>query len=112
MNDAKVHDRKLFFAGQKIFSEGDAGDRAYLIQDGEIEIIKNGVPLAKLGKGALFGEMALIDNEPRMATAKAISDVTTVAISRDVFHDKLAKEDVFIRGLLNIFIRNIRQLAR
>lgn len=108
----KVLERKVFYAGQKVFGEGDSGDRAYLIQDGQIEIIKNGVTLATLGKGELFGEMALVDDQPRMATAKALTDVSTIIIGRDHFREKLSKADPFIRGLLNIFVRNIRNLTR
>ncbi len=111
-NQSRVLERKVFFAGQKIFKEGDLGDRAYLIQSGSVEIIKNEIPLATLGKGELFGEMALIDDQPRMASAVAQSDTAVVVISRDTFREKLAKADPFIRGLLNIFVRNIRNLTR
>lgn len=108
----KVLERKVFYAGQTVFKQGDLGDRAYLIQEGEVEISKNGLVLATLGKGELFGEMALVDDQPRMATAKAITDVSVVIIGRDAFREKLAKADPFIRGLLNIFVRNIRNLTR
>lgn len=112
MQPGKVLERKVFYAGQKIFKEGDRGDRAYLIQDGTVEIVKNGMPLASLGKGELFGEMALVDDQPRMASAVAQTDVAVVIISRDTFREKLARADPFIRGLLNIFVRNIRNLTR
>ncbi len=112
MQPGKVLERKVFYAGQKIFKEGDRGDRAYLIQDGTVEITKNGMTLATLGKGELFGEMALVDDQPRMASAVALSDAAVVIISRDTFREKLAKADPFIRGLLNIFVRNIRNLTR
>ena len=108
----RVLERKVFYAGQKIFSEGDRGDRAYLIQSGSVDIVKNEMPLATLNAGELFGEMALIDDKPRMATALAQTDVTVVIISRDSFNEKLSKADPFIRGLLNIFVRNIRNLTR
>ncbi|MEW5729297.1 MAG: cyclic nucleotide-binding domain-containing protein [Pseudomonadota bacterium] len=112
MQPGKVLERKVFYAGQKIFKEGDRGDRAYLIQDGTVEIAKNGMTLASLGKGELFGEMALVDDQPRMASAIALTDCSVVIISRDTFREKLAKADPFIRGLLNIFVRNIRNLTR
>ncbi|MGE5503319.1 MAG: cyclic nucleotide-binding domain-containing protein [Actinomycetota bacterium] len=112
MQRDRVLERKVFYAGANIFKEGDSGDRAYLIQDGQVEIVKNGVALATIGKGELFGEMALVDDQPRMATAKAVTDVSCIIISRDVFKEKLAKSDPFIRGLLNIFVRNIRNLTR
>ncbi len=109
---SRVLERKVFYAGQKIFAEGEEGDRAYLIQDGTVEIVKNGMPLATLGRGELFGEMALVDDQPRMAAARAVTDTSVVIISRDTFREKLAKSDPFIRGLLNIFVRNIRNLTR
>lgn len=112
MQQGKILERKVFYAGQKIFKEGDRGDRAYLIQDGTVEIVKNGMALATLSKGELFGEMALVDDQPRMASANAITDVSVVVISREVFREKLAKADPFIRGLLSIFVRNIRNLTR
>lgn len=108
----KVLERRVFFAGTNVFREGDEGDRAYLIQEGQVEIIKNGVTLATLGKGELFGEMALVDDQPRMASARALTDVSVVVISREAFREKLAKADPFIRGLLSIFVRNIRNLTR
>lgn len=112
MPRAKVLERKVFYAGQCIFKEDEAGDRAFLIQDGEVDITKNGVLLGTLGKGEMFGEMALIDDEPRMATATAKGDVSVVIIGREAFREKLAKADPFIRGLLAIFVRNIRNLTR
>lgn len=108
----RVLERKVFYANTKIFSEGEHGDRAYLIQDGQVEIVKHGMVLATLGKGELFGEMALIDDKPRMASAKALADTSVVIISRDTFREKLEKADPFLRGLLNIFVRNIRNLTR
>jgi CRP/FNR family cyclic AMP-dependent transcriptional regulator len=112
MEKGKVLERKVYYAGQKIFAEGDTGDRAYLIQEGTVEITKHGLVLASLGRGELFGEMALVDDKPRMASAKAQTDVSVVIINRDSFREKLAKSDPFIRGLLNIFVRNIRNLTR
>ncbi len=112
MRNDRVLERKVFYAGANIFKEGDSGDRAYLIQEGQVEIIRNGVTLATIGKGELFGEMALVDDAPRMASARALADASCIIISRDVFKEKLAKTDPFIRGLLNIFVRNIRNLTR
>ncbi|CAA7624462.1 cyclic nucleotide-binding domain-containing protein [Magnetospirillum sp. UT-4] len=112
MEKGRVLERKVFYAGQKVFNEGEAGDRAYLIQEGTVEITKHGLTLATLGKGELFGEMALVDDQPRMASAKAQTDLSVVIISRDAFREKLSKADPFIRGLINIFVRNIRNLTR
>lgn len=111
MGTERVLERKVFYAGTTILKEGDEGDRAFLVQDGEIDIIKHGTVVATIGKGELLGEMALIDDKPRMASAVARTDATCIIISRDTFREKLAKADPFLRGLLNIFVRNIRNLS-
>lgn len=98
--------------GTKIFKEGDVGDRAYVIQEGQVEIIKatgdGEVVLATIGKGSIFGEMALIDSGTRMATARAATACTLIVVTRPAFERKLAKTDPFIRGLLKILVQNVR----
>ncbi|KAF0115249.1 MAG: cAMP-binding protein [Rhodospirillaceae bacterium] len=115
--NTRVVDRKVFYAGQTIFRQGEKGDRAYLVQEGAVEILKTGTDgkdklLAVIGAGSLFGEMALIDDQPRMATARAREQTTTVIVGREQFQEKVRKADPFIRALLNIFVRNIREMAR
>ncbi|MDP6475941.1 MAG: cyclic nucleotide-binding domain-containing protein [Alphaproteobacteria bacterium] len=112
MANDTVLERKSVRAGDRIFKEGAEGHNAYLVQSGEIEIIKmidgNPVVLGTIGSGGIFGEMALIDDQPRMAMARAKVGGTVVIISRKMFAQKLAKADPFIRGLLNILVKNIR----
>ncbi|MDV7340306.1 cyclic nucleotide-binding domain-containing protein [Terasakiella sp. A23] len=109
-------DRKVFYAGDKIFKEGEPGDRAYIVERGMVEIFKmidgKEVVLGTINKGGIFGEMALIDNSPRMAAARAVQQTTLVIITRDVFESKLAKADPFVRGLINIFVKNIRRMGQ
>ena len=109
-------DRKVYYAGDRIFKEGDPGDRAYIVERGMIEIFKlidgREVVLGTINKGGIFGEMALIDNAPRMAAARAVQQTTLVIVTRDVFESKLAKSDPFVRGLINIFVKNIRRMGQ
>src|SRR5919202_1453896 len=76
-----------FRAGEFIFHDGDAGDWMYVIQEGQVEIIKpvdgRDVLLAELGAGEFFGEMALLEESPRMASARAATDVTLVEFSKE-----------------------------
>lgn len=116
MAQDKVLERKVFQMGEMIFKEGDEGHRAYVVQTGGVEIfkIKEGrkVVLGVVGPGGIFGEMALIDDAPRMANAAAVDVTTVILISRQMLEDKLAKADPFLRGLINIFASNLRKMAQ
>ena len=102
--------------GEVIFSEGEVGKAAYLIEDGQVEISKmiegRRVVLGRVEQGGVFGEMALIDNTSRMATAIATMKTELMIMSEDTFRTKLERSDPFIRSLLRIFAQNIRTSAR
>jgi len=63
-----------FKAGEIIFSAGDKGDKMYVIRNDEVEVERDGKIVELLSAGGIFGEMALIDGEPRAATARATTD--------------------------------------
>jgi CRP/FNR family cyclic AMP-dependent transcriptional regulator len=116
MSSSGILERIVFQAGESVFKEGDVGNRAYVVQEGLIEILKESadgeeIVLGSIEKGGIFGEMALIDDQPRMATAKAAAMTTVIVINREMFRKKLAKSDPFVRGLLGIFVKNIRNMV-
>lgn len=110
----QVLDRKVFAEGEKIFREGDSGSRAYIIQRGKVDIIKeiNGedVVVGTVGPGGIFGEMALIDNEPRMASAVVADYCVCIIVTTSVFQRKLAALDPFLAGVLRVLVENIRSI--
>jgi len=75
-----VLQRQTFKSGDQIFKEGDEGNMAYVVQEGEVEVVKiidgHEKVLGTVGKGGIYGEMALIDSKPRMAAARAAGGVT------------------------------------
>jgi NADH dehydrogenase len=84
------HGREHFEPREVIFRQGDRGDRLYIVVDGEIELVreepgKGECILGRLGPGACFGEMALVDNTPRMATARSITAANLITIDRTTF---------------------------
>jgi CRP-like cAMP-binding protein len=105
-------DRRVFQAGDVIFSEGDAGDRAYLVQKGRVQILrrhKDGeTVLREVIVGEVFGAMAAIDSQPRIACARAIDDTICVAVPRALFEQKIAASDPLIAALLRWFVSQAR----
>ena len=112
---ADILPRKHFRAGRTIFRKGDAGDVAYVIQSGTVEIARQVADqrrvIASLAAGEIFGEMALIDGKPRMADAIAVTDVTVLAIPVDQFEHKVKQAEPFIRALLRMFVKNLRVMT-
>ena len=105
--------RKKYDRDQVIFREHENGDVAYIIANGQVQIIKesdNGPKvLGVLEKGAMFGEMALIDNKPRMASAKAINGpVELLIVSKANFQKKMEQLDPFTRGLIKFMAEIVR----
>ena len=107
--------RQTFQVGHKIFDEDQTGNQAYIVQSGLVEIVKESegreTVLGTIGQGGMFGEMALIDDQPRMAMARAAEMTTVIVVSRMMFEQKMTKVDPFIRGLLKILVGNIRSLS-
>jgi CRP-like cAMP-binding protein len=79
----EVHNRQVYYAGSTIFREGEFGSRAFLIASGSVEISKHiageNVVLGRIGPGDIFGEMALIDKQPRSATA-TVKETTVLVV--------------------------------
>ena len=111
-----VLDRRVYSPGEVVFKEGEVGRRcAYLVSSGKIEISKKTADgqkkvLGYIGTGGIFGEMALIDNKARSAAASAAETTTLIIVTEASFEEKLRKTDPFIRGLLMIFVKSIREL--
>lgn len=99
--------RRDFATGEVIFSEGDESGEAYLILSGRVEILKSSpggsLCLAVLGGGDLLGEMGLLEDQPRSATARALEPVATSAIEGEEFlhliQDKPGDALVLLRAL-------------
>ncbi len=99
---------KRFPAGTVLFREGDSGEEMYILQSGRVKISKRirGVEktLATLEKGEFFGEMAILNDKPRSASAETIEDSDMLVIDRKTFESLL-------RSNVEIAIRFIKRLA-
>jgi len=72
-------------AGDEIIRRGDHGDRFYVVDSGEIDVLLDGEPPRREGPGAYFGEIALLRDVPRTATVRAATDVELLALDREEF---------------------------
>ncbi|MGH9400192.1 MAG: cyclic nucleotide-binding domain-containing protein [Thermoanaerobaculia bacterium] len=95
--------------GEIIFSEGDIGNDMFILQSGTVELIKTIAGdtrvLATLEKGDFFGEMSVLEDLPRTATARAKTDVEVVRINGATF-------DTMLKSNTEIAIRMMRKLSR
>ncbi len=91
-------------AGSVLFHQGDAPTSAFLLESGSIEVTTaqgaESRRLGVLGPGDLLGEMAVLDDSPRTATARALSDCVLMPIDRKQFAERLESADPVVRALL------------
>jgi len=112
-------DRKTFETGDMIFEEGDGGEEAYLVVAGSVEIFRkagnNEKVLATLGRGDIFGEISLIDHQPRMASARSLEETQLTIINKETLRqrlDRLEETDRVLRRLIDILADRLRGLGR
>jgi CRP/FNR family cyclic AMP-dependent transcriptional regulator len=107
---ALITDEVLFDAGDEIFREGEPGQTLFFIIEGKVRIHSAGVAedLATLGERAVFGEMALLDSEPRSASATALSDVICLKIERDDFKEIVTEKGEIAQGIIKVLTRRLR----
>ncbi len=112
-----IAQEKMVKKDEMIFKEGDIGDAFYLIVSGSVRIstIVPGVgeeALAVLKEGEYFGEMALIDDAPRSASAIANEDVILLLIEKKQFRKLLAQETGMAYKLLWVFTKTLSARLR
>jgi CRP-like cAMP-binding protein len=95
-------------AGEVIFKEGDEADQLFAIKSGEIAIQLGNRTLAELSANSIFGEMALIDDAPRSATAVAKTDVELVPISEKQFLFLVSQTPFFALKVMRVLARRLR----
>lgn len=105
---------ETFSAGQTILTQGEEGDTAFQIMEGEVEIKvgegKSEKTLGSLSAGEIFGEMSLIDPGPRSATVVATTDTKCAVTSFDEFTTTLQDDPQRAAEFMKTLVRRLRQM--
>ncbi len=111
-----LHDRHLYQAGEDIILEGQEARHLFIIESGTVEVWKqsegNKKIIAKLGAGRIFGEMALIDQSPRMASVTAIDNTVCIRVSEIKLREALDACPPFVKALIKILVSNLRTVQK
>jgi CRP-like cAMP-binding protein len=87
--------------GERIFKKGTVGEEMYVILEGKVKIVDEDKVIATLGKGEMFGEMALFSDEPRNATAMAEESSSFFLLTKRSLHELFTRR-IAITLLLNV----------
>lgn len=105
---------KVYSDGEVIISEGDVGDRMFVVQSGQVEAVTGSGDeerrVAVLGGGDFFGEMALFDKEVRSATVRALGEARVLTIDRRTLLKRISENPLLALNLLKTMSRRIRAL--
>lgn len=109
---------RAYTSGQIIFREGDAGDGLYVIKSGSVEISvvvgnqEESRVFGREGPGAVFGEMAIADDQPRSATATAPEETVAYFVPRDAILAAMGRSPAFTTSLMQSITQRLREFNR
>jgi len=105
-------DERTLAKGEYLFREGESAVYGYIVKSGRVVIVKSGLDgervLGELGPGGLLGEMALIDGNPRSASARADEESVVTEISSKVFNDYIRTNPTAARRIMETLAGQVR----
>ncbi len=106
---AALAEEVRFKAGETIFNKGEAGESLYVIVTGEVKVHDGDLDLKHLKDKSVFGELAVLDPEPRSASITAITDSHLLRLDREAFLELMAGNMEVVRGVLAVLCDRIRE---
>ena len=101
-----------FLEGETIFNEGDFGDHMLVIAKGKVRIHRGNKTIVEMSDGACFGEMAILDGEPRSADAIATQDCILFKINQRDFSQVLSNQNEVMTGIIKILTQRLRETTQ
>jgi len=109
---AAVMDSFVVPAGHVICQKGDPGDCMYILADGRVRVHDGERTLAILGKCDVFGEMAMLDAQPRSASVTAMEQTRLLVLERVGFYRLVGGRDEVMRGVIRVLAQHLRARTR
>lgn len=102
-------DSRPFREGETIFARGDAATCMYVVADGEVDLVIGDRHLETLGRGGIFGELAVITREARSADARARTDCRVVEIPEQRFTYMVQETPNFALEVMKVLVQRLRR---
>jgi CRP/FNR family cyclic AMP-dependent transcriptional regulator len=109
---ALLLDEVHHLAGEAVFAKGDVGDCMYIIVDGEIRVHDGELTLNHLSQGDVFGEMALLDSQPRVASVTAVQGTSLLRLDQEPFYELMDDRIEVARGIIQVLSQHLRERVR
>ena len=109
---AAILEEMEFKAGEVIFEQGEVGDSMYIIIEGRVRVYDGDRIIVHLGERDIFGELALLDPEPRFASIAAEEDTRLFRLDREAFLELLSGNIEIVRGVLHVLCERLRRSVR
>ena len=109
-------ERIRYNLNQSVFKAGDPPDKMFLVVKGKVGIFlplnETKTPNFVVEENELFGEMGVIENQSRMATARCLEECEIISITKKEFDERVNASDVFVKGCLNALSYRLRQVEK
>ncbi len=99
-------------AGETLFEKGDLGDSMFVVVSGRVRVHDGARTLNERGEREVFGEMALLDPEPRIASATALEDTHLFRLDREPFYELMADRPEVAQGIIRVLTGYVRARVR
>jgi CRP/FNR family transcriptional regulator, cyclic AMP receptor protein len=106
-----MHESRIT-GGERIFKEGEVGDALYIIARGQVEVRAGNRILNYLQEGQVFGEMALLDSEPRLASVTAVEPTHLLRMDQAPFYEMLEDRYELAEGIIQNLLAHLRNRVK
>src|SRR5215471_1110444 len=94
--------------GEGIFEKGDTGSSLYIVVEGAVRVHDGDRTIATLGPGEVFGELAALDPEPRMASVTVVEAALLLRMGNAELHELIAEHPEVAQGIIRVLCRRLR----